>query len=543
MQNRKLALAALAVASIQATGAIAQTVPWRVVAAESSGVVVAGLPAAGRYIYDVSVGDVGSGLVGLRVSSPDSSAGYWARQQGTFKRYTQVGVTGAYGPGRSGAEATHVFSSVTSGGSGAGADGQRAFLARAGAPGAPEGATWGLWRWNTAQNVEVARVLTDGALGPGLGAGWVFPNASDFTSGRMMNGGRVLLDADVTSPTGASSHLIAKHVPGQGNQPCMRAGATDPLLAPGLSAGDSFGSSWSFSNLALTPEGRVYGDFSASGSRAGIWEICAGAPRAIAVNAEAGVRGPDIGIATATYTSEIYPPYPGNDGAIVFFAYFRPTSGDSSRLGLFRNDGAGNRPLAMNDATGDYGPHWEGSTWRVFNTDSLSVAGEYAAFSGGVTTSDGGDPNGLWRARKGGAPELVALIGLTGSYGPEANRTWRSFGASAVLANGDIVLEAQTDPGDEHALWLLQGGHAPRRILQNGQNVGVPTATGTVQAALTSFDLPNGGALTSRGGDGWIGLDGTILIAAGINGYSGTSWLMAQPSNPIDRIFRNGFEG
>jgi len=242
MQNRKLALAALAAASIQATGAIAQTVPWRVVAAESSGVVVAGLPAAGRYIYDVSVGDVGSGLVGLRVSSPDSSAGYWARQQGTFKRYTQVGVTGAYGPGRSGAEATHVFSSVTSGGSGAGADGQRAFLARAGAPGAPEGATWGLWRWNTAQNVEVARVLTDGALGPGLGAGWVFPNASDFTSGRMMNGGRVLLDADVTSPTGASSHLIAKHVPGQGNQPCMRAGATDPLLAPGLSAGDSFGS-------------------------------------------------------------------------------------------------------------------------------------------------------------------------------------------------------------------------------------------------------------------------------------------------------------
>ena len=85
--------------------------------------------------------------------------------------------------------------------------------------------------------------------------------------------------------------------------------------------------------------------------------------------------------------------------------------------------------------------------------------------------------------------------------------------------------------------------HAPRRILQNGQNVGVPTATGTVQAALTTFDLPNGGALTSRGADGWIGLDGTILIAAGINGYSGTSWLMAQPSNPIDRIFRNGFEG
>jgi hypothetical protein len=536
-------LAALAAASIHVPGALAQTVPWRVVAAESGGVVVAGLPASGRFIYDVSVGDVGAGLVGLRVSSPDSSAGYWARQQGTFKRYTQLGVTGVQGPGRSGAEATHVFNSVSSGGSGAGADGQRAFLARAGAPGAPETATWGLWRWNTAHNVEVARVLTDGALGPGLGAGWVFPNASDFTSGRMMNGGRVLLDADVTSPTGASSHLIAKHVPGQGNQPCIRAGSTDPSLAPGLSAGDSFTTSWSFSNLALTPEGRVYGRFSASGSRSGIWEICDGAPRAIAANNEAGARGPDIGVATATYTGDIYAPYPGNDGAIAFFASFRPTSGDSSRLGLFRNDGAGNRPLAINDASGDYGPHWEGSTWRVFDTDSLSVAGEYAAFGGGVTTGDGGNPAGFWRVRAGVAPELVALIGLVGSYGPEANRTWRSFGASAVLANGDIVIEAQTDPGDEHALWLLQAGHAPRRILELGQSVAVPTASGNVQAALTSFDVPNGGALYDRGGDGWIGADGTILIGAGVNGYSDTSWLIAQPSNPIDRIFRNGFDG
>ena len=34
--------------------------------------------------------------------------------------------------------------------------------------------------------------------------------------------------------------------------------------------------------------------------------------------------------------------------------------------------------------------------------------------------------------------------------------------------------------------------------------------------------------------------DGMNLLAAG---YSGSAWVMAQPSNPIDRIFRNGFDG
>lgn len=545
MLKRKFAFTALAALLLQAPFAIGQTVVWRAAAGEDGDIAAPGLPnGVNRGFTDALLGDVGAGQVGFRVYDPDTNAGYWARKQGVLKRYTQLGVIGDLGPGRSGGESTHMFRSITTGGSGAAADGQRAFLARAGDPASPDNATYGLWRWDTNRNIEVARVLTDGSLGPGLGSGWVFPNAADFTSGRAMSGGRVLLSADVTSPTGASSHLIAKHVPGQGNLPCLRSGANDnPALSPGLSPGDSFSSGWSFSNLSLTPEGRVYGNFDASGSRAGIWEICDGAPRAIVVDDESGVRGPEIGIATATFTSDIYPPYPGDVGTFAFFAYFRSTPSDSSRLGLFRNDGASNRPLAMNDAAGAYGPNWEGSTWRVFDTDSLSVAGEYASFEGGVNTADGGNPNGLWRVRAGGTPELVALIGLTGPYGPEPNRTWRSIGASAVLSNGDIVLEAETDPNDDYALWLLQAGRAPRRILQPGQSASVPTATGVVQAAVNSFDVPGGGAMYSRGGDSWIGADGTILISASVNGYGGTTLLMAQPSNPVDLIFENGFDG
>ncbi|HEY0180495.1 MAG TPA: hypothetical protein VGC30_12820, partial [Dokdonella sp.] len=180
-----------------------------------------------------------------------------------------------------------------------------------------------------------------------------------------------------------------------------------------------------------------------------------------------------------------------------------------------------------------------------FYYDTLSSAGGYASIEADLDTSDGGDPHGLWRLRADGSPQPVALIGLVGDYGPEPNRTWRSFSDSAILANGDIVLEAYTDPGDERALWLLQDGRAPRRLFMNGQTVTVPTGTGTGQSAVSGWSLPNetgDGAQYSGGADSWIGADGTILIQASLVDYAGTTLLMARPSNPIDPVFGNGFD-
>lgn len=544
MSKKTLLAAAVAAALALPALAPAQDVPWRVVIGSSSSITALGLPSGSRSFTDFAIGDVGNGYFGVRMTGPDTAQGYWASRQGTWTQYLKTGVTGATtGPGRTGAEAGHVFQDYVTDQGYAGADGQRAYVARAGAPGDTTNATWGVWRWDTTKNVEVARALTDGALGPNLGTGWVFQNSSGFATPRAMNGGQVLINADVTSPTGLGRRYLSKSVPGQGVVPCALRYSTDPDLAPGIVAGDSFDTSWGMgTNLSVTPDNRVYLLAATNQGRDGIWEVCDGAPRAVVVDNETGARGPDIGLATATFV-DFNAAQPADGDQFYFFASYRPTSSDSSRWGLFWHDGASNRPLAMNDAANVYGPGWQNATWNSFSTSSLTSAGEWTVFQASIRVpADGATPSGLWRAKAGGTPELVALLGIAGAYGPEANRTWDSFYGNAVLANGDVLVDARTQPGSEYALWLLKRGAAPRRILKAGQSVSVPTGSGVQQAALTSYSIPSGAATYNRGADGWISADSSMVIEANLNGFSGRVLITSTPDNPIDKIFANGFE-
>lgn len=544
MSKKTHLVAALAAALAAPAFAYAQDLPWRAVIGASSAITAPGLPAASRSFTEYATGDVGKGYTGVRMTGPDTAEGYWALRQGVWMQYVKNGVTGAaMGPARTGTEAGHVFQVYAADQGYAGADGQRAFAARAGAPGDTINATWGVWRWDTTKNVEIARALTDGPLGPNLGADWVFQNSSDFVTPRAMNGGQVLLNTNVTSPTGLDRRYLAKSVPGQGIVPCALRYSTDPALAPGIVAGDSFDTGWGMaSNLSVTPDNRVYLLAMTNQGREGIWEVCDGAPRAVVVDDESGARGPDIGIDTATFSS-FDPAHPAENGQFYFFASYRPTPSDSSRTGLFWHDGASNRPLAMNDAANVYGPGWQNATWSSFSTGSLTSAGEWTAFQATIyVPADGATPDGLWRVQAGGTPELVALLDISGSYGPEAGRTWDSFYGNAVLANGDIVIEARTQPGSEYALWLLRKDAAPRRILEIGQSVSVPTSSGIQQAAVTSYDIPSGASPYSRGPDNWIASDSSMLISANLNGYSGRVLISAMTGNPLDGIFASGFD-
>jgi len=542
MPTSRFTVRALIAALVAASPAAAQTVNWQVVAGTSALLDLSGFPAGSRSYTDVLLADVGAGLVGIRMTSPSASEGYWARRQGTWVRHTAIGVTGAtLGPGRVGGEAGHVFLSVDAGGTDAGADGQRVFVARAGDPANTVNATRGIWRWGS-QNLEIARVLTDGPLGPGLGANTVFTNNSNFAAVRMANAGRALINADVTLASTGERRLLAKHVPGQGNVACMLRGSTDPAVAPGLAAGDFFDVSWSLSSIALTPTGRAYGTFSASNSRSGIWEVCNGAPRALVADDVSSALGPEIGIATASFVDGSFGiPRPGVDGHFYFAARYRTAAGQSSAGGLFWHDGAANRPLAMNDGAGVYGPHWEGSTWSGFDDASLMGAGGYAAFEASARTPDSTTVDGLWRVRAGGSPQPVAIIGASGAYAPEANRTWTTFLAKALLANGDILLHARTNPNSEVALWLLKAGAAPRRVLSVGQVVNVPTTGGVVADTVQSFSIDTGSVLAGGGTDSWVGADGGVLVQATLATHGGVR-LLAVPSNPVDLIFRTGFD-
>jgi hypothetical protein len=544
MSKKTHLVAAVAAALCVPAFAHAQDLRWRAVIGASSAITAPGLPAGNRAFNDFAISDVGKGLTGVRITAPDSAQGYWALRQGVWTPYVRNGVTGAtMGPGRNGAEAGHVFQLHATDQGYAGADGQRAFAARAGAPGDTLNATWGAWRWDTVKNIEIARALTDGPLGPNLGADWVFQNSSDFVTPRAMNGGQVLLNTNVTSPTGLDRRYLAKSVPGQGIVPCALRHSTDPALAPGIAAGDSFDTAWGMtSNVSVTQDNRVYLVAATNQGRDGIWEVCDGAPRALVVDNEAGARGPEIGIATAVFT-DFEAVHPADDGQFHYFARYRPQPSDSSRTGLFWHDGAANRPLAMNDPANAHGPGWQDATWSSFGTGSLTSAGKWSAFQATIRVpADGATPDGLWRVQAGAAPELVALLDIPGTYGPEPGRTWDTFYGNAVLANGDVVIEARTQPGAEQALWLLKKDTAPRRILALGQNVAVPTSSGIQQAAVTSYTIASGAHPYDRGVDGWIAADSSLLVEVGLNGYTGRVLISAMSGNPLDRIFANAFD-
>jgi len=525
----------------------AQTATWQVIGGARDDVMMADLPLGmSRTFNDVSLGNMGASQFSFRMTSPATFEGYWAFRNGRFTRYTQVGVVGTLGPGRSGIEAAHQFLSVNSGQGDSSADGQRVFVARAADPANPIASSYGLWRWNGSSNVEFARAETDGALGPGLGAGFRFPNSVGFAQGRIANGGVSVVNATVNSPSNSQSQVVFKHVPGQANQACLQTGSTNPALSPGLTGADAFMTfNAGLDRVAVTASGRVHARLVSSTLREGIWELCNGAPRVVAVTGESGPRGPDVGVGTATFVDiGLNAPQPSGEVELIFLAQWRTAPIATNLPGLFHFDGTANRGIAYTEPNGFFGPNWLNSTWRSFSSSSLSVAGNVAAVVATVAATDGSTPTGLWRVRAGERPELVALIGIdTAPYAPVAGRTWRDFEALAMLSNGDIVLEATTNPNNTKDLWLLQTGRAPHRILSSGQALSVPTAQGAMPTALSNFDLlPDGGARFSDGTDGWIGADGSMFLAVNSTSFGRLHVTRKLDVRSLDQIFRSGFE-
>ena len=539
------------------TEASAQTVSWRLLAGEPARFVMPELPAGARDFSEQRVSDFGGAQFAFRVLAPSAAAGYWASQSGVLTRYTQLNSSGIFGPGRTGVESGHQFLSVRTLDVSTSIDGQRSFAGRAGDPANLSGATHGVWRWNGTQNIELARANAEGVFGPGLGAGWAFVNSLLFVEeARMLNAGQVMIHADVALNGGPLSRLIARHVPGVGNLPCMRVGATGDGLSPGLEPNDRFQGNSGPNSLSVSFDGRVYVRNVAVlvGPRLieGIWELCNGAPRAIVVKRESGARGPDVGVVGATFENfkDQPPPLPDlRNGLYYFVEYCRTDPCDSPvgvpQVGLFHSTQAGNKGIAYNDLSGFFGPNWNNSRWKFFREATLSAAGQTTSFVSSVSTADGLDLTGLWRVKSGQRPIMVAMLGSNDpNFAPEAGRTWATFSASAVFSNGDIVLAASTNPGGEEAIWLLPAGQAPRRILAPGQSLVLPTAQGNTQEIVGSIGLPVNEGDYSSGKDGWVAADGTLILSVRLVGDLQERVLLSTRLNVPDpfSIFANGFE-
>ena len=78
---------------------------------------------AGRALTDITLGDVGADLVGVRLGGRSAVIAASARRQGALGRYTQIDASGVYGAGRGGAEHGHVFAAASGGWRAASSDG------------------------------------------------------------------------------------------------------------------------------------------------------------------------------------------------------------------------------------------------------------------------------------------------------------------------------------------------------------------------------------------------------------------------------------
>ncbi len=532
------------------TVAHAQLASWSVVSSSNTIIPTAGFPSTiAPGFFRFALADGGRGIIVAQTSNGGVLAGRYARIQGSYVHYVREDISGIQGPGRSGVESDHVFRDITFGDDDVGTTGQVAFSGRAGVPGSVVSTLpIAAWRWDTQRNIEVMRTLTDGPLGPNLGPGWFFTGTPLL---RNLPNASVIIDADLVSPTSAARDGLVLHVPGIGNTPCLVQGSTDAALSPNLGDNATFTLAFSgYRPVLLDNKAYVAATTSANVGEFGIWEVCSGAPRAIAASDRTNALGPNYGISTAYFVGFGSNVRPGTNGDLVFEAQFRDAnvSGQPFLRGIFRNRGGVNQRLAFTGTTGAQGPNWLGSSFNTLQASSLTSAGRHIAFEGSARTPDNTTVDGIWRIQPDGNPEPVALVGILGQFGPAPGQTFQRFDEWTQFANGDVIANCAVN-GSVNGIYRFSIGRAPETIIRVGQIVPVQTTSGVVQATINSFQLtaPAGdsgsSSLNWSGVDSWTGTDASVLLQASINvNGSNVNVLLLSQVADLEVYLKNGFE-
>jgi len=551
--------------AVGAQAASAGDAGWHtVVSSSNSGIALPQLP-TGHYPFGVALGDGGNGVMGFQLapSSGNQADGNWLQRGSLLAPYAQLGVTGALGPGRSGAESTHVFRRLYYGDSIG--DGARAFGATANDPAdSSDSASQGIWLWDGTRNIEIARLGRDDGLGPGLGGGVVYKSlhnvdSSDDIDVRALPNRRVLFAGRIGTSSTLGSDGLSVYTPGSGNTPCLLQGSTDASLSPGLGASTFAGIS---SNMTVSPRGEVYSyayvNPNGTGLDDGIWQLCDGAPRALVLTGVSDDYGPGLAGGTAVFGGDgnglrsfLAPSLPGS---FYFTSGGRMStaSGAATFLGVFHHDAAQHRnvPIVLQNSEGAYGPQIAG---YVFHTAvvpyTVRAAGQYAALLTDMSPVGNASSytGGLWRLSAQGSIEPVAISGDGGAYAPAAGRVWNgTYYRFAVFDNGDIVTLADTrntsDSSSTVSWWRLSRGAAPVEILKVGDSVQVPTPSGVVSKTVTDIDPTYFlGLPPSAGRDTFFTANGDILTSdLTIQDFSSTTMVVRGLAARPDYLFASG---
>lgn len=522
----------------------AQAAPrWTLVTSDNPAFPTPGIGNVAVLPIQPALNDADGQSLRMQLDPNASIGGIWLRVGTGFVPVARRYTTGALGPRRQGAESTHQFvdlSQFEDAGPGPGTT----FLATAGEPGG-SAPTVGLWRWQDGQNRELARYGTDGALGPGLGPGWRFRSTN--VSAMALNTGAdgAALAQSVTSPTDAVRAALVM-LRADGNQPCML--QDDPSAALGPNLGD--GSVFLFGTYRTARHGERY-FVNATASREGIWQVCAGPPRPIAVVQGSGSLAPDVGSGSARYTTIRTLPRPLADRALAFIAsYDIDSSGPAPIRGALWWHRAGSNQLLAQTGDGStaLGPNYQGAAFEFIDSvnSTFDAAGPYIALETSALTPQNQRINGLWRWRAGTPPEPLALEGQSGAVAPGPGQTFARIDRWKLFANGDILADCQVSGGPS-GLFLFARGRTPRLVLAAGQSITLDGVGSASTATVESFALlegsDTGAADSAIGVDAWSSDDGGMAVSATIiRGTDRAAVLMRSTISDVGLLFSDGFE-
>lgn len=545
---RSLLLGALLVAPL------AGAAPWRVVLnSRNPGIVLPQLPPTSESysIESATMADRGTPLLSFALTRPTLPHEHWVEQGGQRVPIARTGVSDATGPGRGGAEAGDVFLQIQSDRDGFGTA-HRVFAAIAGAPGSTDNPQ-SVWRWDGTRNIEIARnrVGSESPLGPGLPPGWMFYTLKPFGSfrdveARALPGGEAVMNVQIYgNGPGNLRDAVVHHRPGAGNRACLFAYDAGPDWSPDVAGIGTFSAGAGPDMLAVSPRGEIYSLASTTGvedvpgsARAGIWRLCDGAPRALALTGDSGALGPGMG--SATFTG-IYPLLAtGRPGEVLFTAKGQADSG--AFFGLFRHapDG-GHSPVLLRGVEGELGPKLPGWVFKDIDIDyQVRAAGRYGVLK--AAASPLADPQqstrGLWYLTPEDGATPLALLGDTGAYAPAPGRQWMEFYRFAVFDDGDVVVFAEVSNPGESSIWRLRPGQAPQKVLGHGTIVDVPTAAGVVQRPVSLIYSMSPSRVAAPGDDGVFNASGFALQSVELQGYDAS---VIVRGNATDRLFADGF--
>lgn len=518
---------------------------WRVVGHSSSAqIAVPQLPvaAAGHAISAAQLAP--SGMLSLLLTQSNGRDGYWIERNNGLLASAELDVVGASGPGRGGAEAGHVFRQLLSPPDAA-RSGDHVFIARAGTPGAsPNNTLDGVWLANGNANVEIARFGSEGVLGPNLGSGWTYSGNVPFETAHIAQPGTAILYANVRTSDSNSRSAITRHQAGV-NGTCAMAFDSRPAFAPGVFAADLFES---ISQPGSSRRGAIYArgtartDPAGGGFRIGLWRLCNGAPAALAVTLETGPRGPGLELGTEVFEQFADRVAPIDQG-VLFAATGREsiTNGTPAFDGVFLHDNGSVRPILIDNRVGNFGPAISGMVFSSSVLRRVESTGRWALVQTNVRPQAGGSSQaGVWRLSAERGVEPLALVGGSGALVPEAGSQWVSFERTAISANGETIVLANTSLRGL-GVWRLHPSQPPARVLSIGDSIEVPTSAGLAQAQVTAIGVTGtASAEDYAGDDGWLSDDGRAAVRVSVSGYSASSiWARGIAS---DRIFVDGFD-